>query len=459
MDDRVMQRLVLDNLAIGVFTVDTEFRITSFNRQAEVLTGFSALQAKGKLCYEIFRADVCFTACPLKEAIACEERVLRRHVRMISKSNREMPVEVSAAALRDESGVIIGGVESFLDDSARTLLEKQVLGAYALEDVVGKSRAIASLFETLPALARSEMTMCITGETGTGKGLIAKAVHSLSPRAKAPFVTVNCAAIPDNLLESELFGYKKGAFTNAFRDHEGRLASAQGGPVFLDEIGDMPLSLQAKLLQVIEERQFHPLGATQPRTINVRVIAATHRDLDAMVREGSFRADLFFRLKVAEIRLPPLAQRREDIPLLVDAFLAEANSLRAAQIVGVSQAAMAALMRYHYPGNVRELKNIIEYAAVIRGKGVVRPEDLPPRVTQAQPEPPQPHARHEAQRVHERCQPPALTSEEQARRDRVVAALRESAGNRAQAASRLGVSRTTLWRWVQRLSIRTGNAE
>lgn len=446
MNDPKMHRQVLDHLAIGVFTVDKEYRITGFNRQAEELTGFSRDQAVGRLCYEILRADVCFSDCPLRRAMGGEERNVRCRVKMIAKNNEELPVEVTAAVLRDEHGQAIGGVETFQDDRERVFLEKKVLDSYALEDIVGRSKPILSLMENLPLLARAGVNVLVLGETGAGKGLIARAIHNLSPRRDGPFVTINCAAIPENLLESELFGFKKGAFTNAHRDYPGRLAGANQGSIFLDEIGDMPLALQGKLLQVIEDKEFHPLGSNRPVKVDVRLIAATNRNLEQMVLEGDFRSDLYYRLNVAVLDAPPLRERREDIPLLVDHFLIELNSLGDIHITGAAQEAMAALMRHDYPGNVRELKNILEYAAAIRRHGDLRLDDLPRPFQERQTTP--------------SCDSPSLPSEadelsqaQQMERDRVLRALERTEGSRTKAAAELGISRSTLWRRMKRLGL------
>ncbi|MFW5836369.1 MAG: sigma-54 interaction domain-containing protein [Desulfovibrionaceae bacterium] len=478
--------LILEHLAVGVFTVDPGFRITSFNAQAEEMTGFTRDEALGRLCYEIFRADMCFLGqCALRRAMDSETSIVRERAAILDKHNLERPVEITAAVLRDETGAVVGGVETILDDSDRAALEKRIKSSYSFEDVVGKSPAMQTLFEALPVLAASEATVLILGETGTGKGLLARAVHNASPRKDGPFVKINCAALPANLLESELFGYRKGAFTDAKADKPGMFELAHGGTVFLDEIGEMDVGLQAKLLQVLEDKEFYPLGGTRPARSDARVIASTNRDLAGMVRQGAFRADLFYRLQVAQLDLPPLRERREDVPLLADHFLQELGALDESAASGLSRAGLRVIMEHDLPGNARELRNILEYAAALKPGGVIEPRDLPryllqsanatgppPRPGPAGPAPtpddlpgqnrapnalPTPTAGSPtdsippaasagpAQPRPEGAEPTAAPAPA-SRRQRLERALAESGWSRTRAAALLGVSRTTLWR-------------
>ena len=442
-----LSALALDHIAVGVFTVDTKFRITSFNDQARALTGFTKREALGMRCYEIFRADSCFSGCPLKEAIRTEQQVIRRRMRILDKANQEFPVEITAAVLRDEDGNVIGGVESFQDDRERSQLEKKIHGTYALGDIVGKSASMATLFELLPVLAGANVSVLVLGETGTGKGLVARIIHNLSKRKDGPFVKVNCAAIPDNLLESELFGYKKGAFTDAYRDKPGHFLTADKGSIFLDEIGEMPLPVQSKLLQVIEDQEFYPLGGTRPVRSDTRIIAATNCDIETKAAEGLFRPDLFYRLNVAAVRLPTLRERREDIPLLIQHFLHNADSDQGLNITGVSKEAMSLLMRYDYPGNVRELLNILEYATVLRSRGEIRSSDLPPAVTRSRI--PSTSPGEKPPLVSRQFLDPIQLEE----RERISEVLKTCGWSRNEAARKLGMGRTTLWRRMKQLGM------
>ncbi len=460
--------LILDHLAVGVFTVDKEFRITSFNSRAEELTGFDRHDALGHLCYEIFRADKCFEGpCPLRLAMDNMASLVRERATILCKNNQERPVEITAAVLRDALGGIVGGVETILDDSDRSALEKKVKGSYRVGDIIGRSPVMSALFESLPALAATDIGVLILGETGTGKGLVAKALHNSSHRRAAPFIKVNCAALPANLLESELFGYRKGAFTDARKDKPGMFELAHGGTLFLDEIGEMDIGLQSKLLQAIEDKEFYPLGATRPVKADSRIIASTNRNLANFVKQGLFRADLYYRLQVAQIDLPPLRERPEDIPLLVEHFLRELPCAGGRRCRDVSPSAMRLIMEHDFPGNVRELRNILEYAAILQQGERITDQDLPRyllrkpgRVTTADPPlefsddadcapgtgpPPPPDAapRPEASGGGAARHPRELLEE----------ALRQTLGDRSRAARMLGMSRTTLWRRMKQYGL------
>ncbi|HDR46378.1 MAG TPA: PAS domain-containing protein, partial [Geoalkalibacter subterraneus] len=286
---------ILDSVADGVFTVDPQMRITWFNRAAEEITGFSREEALGQSCCEIFRSNICFTHCPVREALAGGEDVVNRQVDILDRDNREIPISVSASVLRDAEGNPVGGVETFRDLSQIEALKREVEGRYTFQDMVSRDPRMRQLFDILPDVAASDATVLLQGESGTGKELFARALHDLSPRREGPLVVVNCGALPEPLLEAEIFGAKRGAYTGSVEDRAGRLEQAEGGTLFLDEIGDLPLALQVKLLRVLENREYQPLGARRPRRADVRFVAATHRDLEEMVADGTFRRDLFFR--------------------------------------------------------------------------------------------------------------------------------------------------------------------
>ena len=259
-------------------------------------------------------------------------------------------------------------------------------GGEAFEGIIARSGAMTRIFDTIRKVADYKSTVLLAGESGTGKEMIARALHRHSSRADRSFVTVNCGAIPEALLESELFGHAKGAFTDASRDKNGLFIEAHGGTLFLDEIGDMPMSLQVKLLRVLQEGEVRRVGETRPRTIDVRVVAASNQKLEDLVRDGGFREDLYYRLNVLPLRLPPLRERREDIPLLVEHFVARYNNVMRTEIVGVSPQAMSLLADYHWPGNVRELENVIERAMVLSESEVIGADALPENVRKAQDE-------------------------------------------------------------------------
>jgi len=437
---------ILDSINDGVFTVDRENRITSFNRAAERITGFTREEAVGQYCFDVFRASICQGDCALRHTLETGEDVANQATDIIAKDGRQVPISISTALLKNEQGEVMGGVETFRDLSTIEELRRELTQRYSFEDIVSKNHRMLDIFRVLPDVAESDCTVLLQGDSGTGKELLARAVHNLSRRRDGPYVAVNCAALPETLLESELFGYVKGAFTGADRDKPGRFALAEGGTLLLDEVGDLAATLQIKLLRVLEERTYEPLGATEPVEADVRVIAASHRDLAALVTEGTFRQDLYYRLNVLKLVLPPLRERREDIPLLIDHFIRTFNLRTGKAITGISEGALAALMRHDFPGNVRELENIIEHAFVLCRGGTIQVEHLPGEfrtsATGMSPfGPPSPAVESAGHAGRE----PDLSLGELERRA-VTDALRKHAGNRSRAAAELGIHRTTLWR-------------
>ncbi len=373
----IEQQLILDSIADGVFTVDEEFRITLFNKAAQKITGYTAEEAIGRQCHEVFRSSICGNACVLNQSMKKRQAVLNCSAKIVSKTGESISISISAAPILDDEGNVIGGVEIFRDMTEIQALRKQVTRYYTFGDIISKTASMQRIFDILPEIAKSDSNVLVLGESGTGKELIARALHNYSNRAKGPFVAVNCGALPDTLLESELFGYKAGAFTDAKKDRHGRFAAAEKGTIFLDEIGDVSPALQVKLLRVLQSKTYEPLGSNQPVQANVRVIAATNKDLAALVKEGRFREDLFYRLNVVKISLPPLRERKNDIPLLVQHFINKFNIQKDKSIEGMSDTAMYLLMQYDFPGNIRELGNIVEYAFILCSSGLIQPQHLP----------------------------------------------------------------------------------
>jgi PAS domain S-box-containing protein len=373
----VEQELILDSVADGVFTVDEEFRITMFNKAAQKITGYTAEEAIGRHCHEVFRSSICGNACALNQSMKKRQPVLNCSAQIEQKAGRRIAISISAAPILDDEGNVIGGVETFRDLTEIQTLRKQVTQYYTFGDIISKTASMQRIFDILPEIAKSDSNVLILGESGTGKELIARALHNYSNRAKGPFVAVNCGALPDTLLESELFGYKAGAFTDAKKDRPGRFAAAEKGTIFLDEIGDISPALQVKLLRVLQSKTYEPLGSNQPVQANVRVIAATNKDLAALVKEDRFREDLFYRLNVVKITLPPLRERKNDIPLLVQHFINKFNIQKDKSIEGMSDEALYLLMQYDFPGNIRELENIVEYAFILCSTGLIQPQHLP----------------------------------------------------------------------------------
>ena len=428
---------ILDSINEGVFTVDPDWRITTFNRAAERITGVRRQDAIGRPCRDVFRASICERACALKGTLATGKPTVNATAHITSAAGERIPVRISTALLKDGSGAVTGGVETFQDLSRVEQLRKELDSRYTFEDIVGRSPAMRGLFEILPQIAESSSTVLIEGASGTGKELFTRAIHNLSPRKKKRFVAVNCAALPDALLESELFGYKAGAFTDARRDKPGRFALADGGTIFLDEIGDVSPAMQVRLLRVLQERCFEPLGATSPEKVNVRVIAATNRDLTRLVREGKFREDLFYRIRVIHLKLPSLKERREDIPLLVDHLVAKLNRVQGKDIAGVSQEVLVRLMDHDYPGNVRELENIIEQALVLCRGGLIELRHLPPEFRPPGMAP---------------VAAASVMSMRSMQRHMMEAALKRNHGNRQRTARELGSDPSTLYRKLKALA-------
>jgi PAS domain S-box-containing protein len=434
---------ILDSINEGVFTVDPDWRITTFNRAAERITGVRRQDAIGRPCSDVFRASICERACALKGTLATGKPMVNATAHITSAAGERIPVRISTALLKDASGAVTGGVETFQDLSRVEQLRKELDSRYTFEDIVGRSQAMRELFEILPQIAESSSTVLIEGASGTGKELFARAIHSLSPRKKKPFVAVNCAALPDSLLESELFGYKAGAFTDARRDKPGRFALADSGTIFLDEIGDISPAMQVRLLRVLQERVIEPLGGTEPLKVDIRVVAATNRDLAELVRQDKFREDLFYRIRIIHLKLPALRERREDIPLLVDRMVSKFNRLQGKDIAGVSEEVIVQLMEHNYPGNVRELENIIEQSFVMCRSGWIELHHLPPELRPAS-------ARTDGAGGSMR-----LRSME---RQLIEAALERHKGNRTRTARELGIDPSTLYRKLKYLEVGTRRA-
>ena len=437
--DTRVRDVILESIVDGVFTVDEDWRITSFNKAAEQITGVPREHAIGQRCCDVFRASICENECALRETLSSGRPTANKAIYILDATGRRVPISISAAVLKDAEGNAIGGVETFRDLSMVEELRKELERTYTFADIVGRGPRMQELFELLPQIAESNSTVLIEGASGTGKELFARAIHSLSPRRDKRFIAINCGALPDTLLESELFGYKAGAFTDARRDKPGRFAIAEGGTVLLDEIGDVSAAMQARLLRVLQERVYEPLGSVEPVAADVRVVAATNRDLGRLVRKGGFRQDLFYRINVVRLKLPELRDRREDIPLLIERFITRFNRLQNKDVAGVSEETLAILMEHEYPGNVRELENAVEHAFVLCQGGLIEPRHLPPAL------------RGELDSTPTRSRGPRTLKAVEALH--ISDALRRHGGNRTAAAKELGINPSTLFRKIKSLGI------
>ncbi len=430
---------ILESISDGVFTVGGDWRITSFNRAAEEITGISRKEAIGKPCPEVFRSSMCEAECALRRTLKTGRPVIGRSCYIVDAEGNRIPISVSTAVLRDAGGRVVGGAETFRDLSEVEALRSELEGKSRIGDLVSHSPLMQKVFEVLAAVAASPSTVLVLGETGTGKELVARTIHTLSPRRGNPFVAVNCAALPDTLLESELFGYKAGAFTGAAKDKPGRFAMARGGTLFLDEIGEVSPALQIRLLRVLQDRIYEPLGSTRSETADVRIIVATHKDLSEQVRKGAFREDLYYRVNVVRVELPPLRRRKEDIPLLVAQFIERFNRLQRKAVSGISAEALSLLVAHDWPGNVRELENAIERAFIMCSKGQIGIEHLPGEMTS--------HGGAASSTSGFRSAHDLFDSQS------IQAALARNGNNRLAAARELGIHKTTLFRKMKRLEI------
>jgi len=434
--------IILDSIADGVFTIDLEKNITSFNKAAETITGIPRDQAMGQKCFDVFHASICQTACAVDRTMQSGKPIIDMPVSILNSRGHVIPISVSTAVVRNSRGDIIGGVETFRDLSTIEQMKRELNRQYSYRDIISKNHEIHILFNILPDIAESDSTVLIQGPSGSGKELFARAIHNMSRRAKGPYVVVNCGALPESLLESEMFGYCKGAFTDAKQDKPGRFARADGGTLFLDEIGDISPALQVKLLRVLQEGEYEPLGSARPVKADVRIIAATHQNIEALIRQGRFTEDFYYRINVIRITIPPLSQRREDIPLLVDHFLRRHNTAKGKKITGVSSEVMEFLMVYDFPGNVRELENIMERACILCRDSLISAQHLPPELREniqssASPLPATGHARHF----------------QYAQRQVILAALNRHGGSRTKTARELGIDKSTLWRKMKKLGL------
>ena len=432
---------ILESISDGVFTVDADWIVTSFNRAAEKITGVTRKEAIGRRCAEVFRSSMCGAECALQKTLKTGHPIIGKSGYIINADGERIPISISTAVLKDANGKVVGGAETFRDLSEIDALRRELEGRVHVGELVSHSPIMQKLFEVLPAIAASPSTVLIQGETGTGKELMARTLHALSPRKAGPFIAVNCGALPDTLLESELFGYKAGAFTGAVKDKPGRFTLAKGGTLFLDEIGEVSPALQVRLLRVLQERVFEPLGSTHSEKADVRVIVATNRDLLERCRAGVFREDLYYRVNVVRVELPPLRRRQEDIPLLAEQFIARFNRLQNKAVGGIAPEALSLLMAHDWPGNVRELENVIERAFILCGTGCIDLIHLPDALTGAG------LSRDANSRIGLREARDALDAQA------IRVALEHSSGSRVQAAKKLGVHKTTLFRKIRALGI------
>lgn len=446
---RCLRRLysIIDSVADGLFTVNNQMQITNYNKAAEELTGVPHEQALGKSCKEVFQSSCCQDACLIRQAMQTGQAV-QRDIEITDRNGATKQISASASTLFDCTGAAIGGVQTLRDLTPIVAMKEEIQQKYTYRRLVSRNTAMRKLFSVMEDVAASNATVFLYGESGTGKELFAHAIHDLSPRRNGPMVTVNCGALPESLLEAEIFGVRKGAFTGATENRPGRIELCRGGTFFLDEIGDLPLQLQVKLLRLLENREYQPLGARTASKADVRFIAASHRNLEEMIRKGTFRQDLFFRINIVTLHIPPLRERLDDIPLLVDMALQRFNLTYGKRVRSVSAEVMQRLFSYPFPGNVRELLNMLEQACILCRDQEITMDQMPRSFRQAGADcvassgvpgarPLRAAALHDSGRAK---YSPMLIAE----------LLDRHQGNRNAVAHELGIDRTTLWRWMSR---------
>ena len=429
LNDKRNLEQILDNLMEGIIAHDRQRRILFFNRAAESITGFKKDEVIGKDCHDVFGTPFCGNRCSFCNAPPDSLSHASYTINILNRDGEPRHIEMSVTGMTDEAGCFVGVLAAFRDLTDLMGLKLRLGELTSFSGIVGRDHKMLQIFEQIRDLAANDFPVHISGETGTGKELVAAAIHNESRRGGGPFVPVNCGALPEGLLESELFGHVKGAFTGAVRDKKGRFELANGGTIFLDEVAELSKPMQVKLLRVLQQSSFERVGGERTISVDVRVISATNRDLKREMEKNNFREDLYYRLNVMPIHLPPLRERKNDIPILVNHFL-ELASRRGQKVAQPSREALSLLMEYSWPGNVREVQNALHYSLVKCRGSIIHPEDLPVEIKHG----PDPKCRSGA--------PRKLSME------LVTAALKESGGNRSKAARLLGVGRATLYRFL-----------
>ncbi len=443
---------VIDTMMEGVVVVDPRGVILTVNQAMEEITGYRREELIGQPC-SVIKSDACFSSLGSGTKKQCElfqTGAIRRCRCVLAKKDGSLVhVMKNAVLLKDGDGQVLGGVETLIDVSeivAKERVISRLRRELSREDgfygILGKSPPMLQLFSLITNAAQSDAPVIIYGESGTGKELVAAAIHRLSPRSQGPFIKVSSVALHESLLESELFGHVKGAFTGADRTRVGRFEAAHGGDIFLDEIGDLSYTTQAKLLRVLQEKVIEKVGDHKPIPVDVRVITATNKDLLQLIAEGKFREDLYYRINVIPIHLPPLRERREDIPLLTEAFIERARLKTRKPITGISKEALELFLQYHWPGNVRELLNAIEYAFVLCREDNILPDHLPPEIVQRRRPSGVPRAAKKSNSVNKGID-----------KEMLIRTIRQAGGNKSEAARILGVSRVTMWKWLKQCNL------
>jgi len=442
-EDKGFLKRLLATITDGVMVVDREGRILSLNRAAEEITGYRENEVRGMAC-SVLDTDACAMHTVKGKSIGCtlfkKGKVKNKRCQIRGKNGRFVHLLKNAVLLKDKKGRTIGAVETmtditslFMKDMEIEKLRSELNKEHGFMGMIGNSPEMEKIYGQINDAAQSDVPIIILGESGTGKELVARAVHKLSRRNTRDYVRVNCAALNEYLLESELFGHKKGSFTGAISDRKGRFEAANRGSLFLDEIGDMSIAMQSKLLRVLQEKEIERIGENHPIKVDVRVIAATNKDIDTMVAEGNFREDLLYRINVFPINLPPLRDRVDDIPMLVSHYLQSIPSVHQDEIKGMSREALEILKSYNWPGNIRQLINVLEYGAITCKGEMIDIDHLPSYLFERRPADKTNRDDHEKQAI--------------------LTALKENNYHRAKTSEQMKISRVALWKKMKRLGI------
>ncbi len=423
----------------GTFTIDNNWLITSFNKSAENITGYKKEEAVGKKCWTIFRSNMCQNGCHMEQTITKGKPTIGNELTIYNKKNKSIPIRVNSGILLDNKNTKIGAVETFIDISEIKNLSEHILEKFKLENIIGKSKKMEKIFSLCTSVSQTRSSVLITGESGTGKELVARAIHLSSAEKNSPFIALNCSAFAESLIESELFGHEEGAFTGAVKAKTGRFEMAHGGTLFLDEIGDISLAIQTKLLRVLETKQFEHVGGTKTINMDVRIIAATNKNLQIEIESGRFREDLYYRINVMNIILPPLRERIEDMPLLIEHFLSLFNIKFGKRIEGISAGAYKVFLEYSWPGNIRELENVLEHCFILCTGKIIEINHLPERLLT------------KADATNLTLQISPLKNAEV---DTLLKVLKKFNYNKNKAAEELGIDKSTLWRKMKRFNIK-----
>ena len=432
-DEKYIRDEVLDSIGEGLVTVDKNFKVNFFNRAAEQITGYQRDEVVGQFCKYVLKCELCETKCPIGLILETGINIYDQRSQIQIKDGAYKAIKLNAAILKNENEEPFGGVISFRDLSELEAIRKDISSATSFYGIIGHGKAMQEIFELVREISDSDAAVLIQGESGTGKEMIANAIQTTSKRKTKPFVKVNCAVFPETLLASELFGHVKGAFTDAFKDRAGRFELADEGTIFLDEIAEMPLQTQVQLLRVLQEGTFERVGESIPRKANVRVIAATNKDINEAIKQNKLREDLFYRLNVIPVTIPPLKERSEDIPYLVSNFIKEYSKFYNKDIRYIDDNALELLMNYYWPGNVRELENVIEYAVVRAKEEIIKLDNLPSSI----------------QLSYDKKQPVVEFKRENT--SELLQLLEKHKWNKTKVAEELGIGRTTLWRMLKKL--------